>query len=94
MMSALSLFCLFFSLLSYKVIFWSDKEVSVSLIFILAICSCCMAQIFSTDGFNMFFSDVCKAADGSQESATVHSVKTFAMGVYSSARNIALYYLP
>lgn len=60
MTTATSLFCVFFSLLSYKVIFWSDKQASMSLTFILAACSLCMAQIFSKDGFVGLFEQACR----------------------------------
>lgn len=64
MTTATSLFCVFFSLLSYKVIFWSDKQASMSLVFILAACSLCMAQIFSKDGFAGFYEQACRIQEG------------------------------
>jgi len=89
MLSAGSLFCIIFSLLAYKVIFWSEKEVSFGLIFLLAALSGCISHAASDDGFHVVFEQMCSVPQPGQAPETMSDLgRRFVFHAFSFASDV------
>lgn len=89
MLSASSLFSIIFSLLAYKVIFWSEKEVSFGLIFLLATLSGCISHAVSDDGFSVVFDHTCSVPQSEHAQETMSDIgRRFMFHAFSFASDV------